>query len=167
MQKCLHDFFPFFPNFRALLCIPNPFLDFEIDSSIPRCCNGFHETLTKNCHKTPILTNFGSIQNSNSFWINGSQIVYKKFLKYETIDREASNYCVGPGWSQRNNFNYEKPMEMKLFIIPETEVPMGNRNRSEAIFPRFPPNYVGAEVTRVRICRVFCYRSTCTVPRLE
>ena len=130
MLNCLHEFFPFFPNFRALLCISNPFLEFEIDSSIPRCCNGFHETLTKNCHKTPILTNFGSIQNSNSFWINGSQIVYKKFLKYETIHREASNYCVGPGWSQRNNFNYEKPMEMKLFILPEPEVPEQTESHS-------------------------------------
>ena len=95
-------------------------LDQKVDESIPRCCGGDIEEMSSQCSKTPIITNTEASDSYKSFWLNGSQIIYQKsFFKNETINKDATNYCVGPSWSHSNSFDYQNPIEMKLFILPE------------------------------------------------
>ena len=65
-------------------------------------------------------------------------------------------------WSELNFAVFRRLLAYrKQKLRPEVET------GSEAIFPRFPPNYVGAEATHVHICSVFCYRSARAGPRLD
>ena len=76
--------------------------------------------MSSQCSKTPIITNTEASDSYKSFWLNGSQIVYEKMLsKIDTINKDATNYCVGPSWSHSNKFDYQNPIEMQLFILPE------------------------------------------------
>ena len=85
--------------------------------------------MSSQCNKTPIITNICdsyhpetncASDSYKSFWpVNGSQIVYQKFKKTETINKNATNYCVGPSWSKSNGFDYQNPIEMQLFILPQ------------------------------------------------
>ena len=94
-------------------------LDQKVDASIPRCCGGDLEEMASQCSKTPIIINTEASDSYKSFWPVGSQIVYQKMFKNETINKDATNYCVGPSWSHSNSFDYQNPIEMKLFILPE------------------------------------------------